>query len=327
MYAFTIKDAKREATLYKITPFPIFANGMRFTAVVAATYVAQMKHNTAFALVTESEALTCSAGPHTCRIRSPIYDEVEGICGVSQFFGKDPKCDTIYSEDLTDYYHTIGNMTVYSVSKERSMYTQCRAANTPGVETHSKLNGHGFFRTPTGCWQQIGDKKIFPSNEQEYQDLGVILDDTHRLPSMVYRTVNKDRQIVNLLQESTNPAFDPTSFIPQEFYQKPPTPEVDHLHNYSGYIATAALCITILSVITFCGVYGLSRFRAQLRERLPVPWWQPKDAAVAASMPLPIYKLGTRRESYDHKFGSSGSNSEGSGEGLRPTRHSHGLTY
>jgi len=247
VYAFPIKDRDRDATLYKVEPLPIFRNNTRFTAVPETPFVAVMKIGEAFAFLTESEAATYLTDPHNCRVTSPIQTEVENVCGVSNWFHRDPNCPTMASRDLAPYFYTIGNKTVYSVNTEGVMHTHCsKDSDNHGTESSSTLRRNGVFFTKSGCYNTFNGLRILPSNEEEHSRAGSkILGDfnpTQLYTADIVQIPGTDQEFETHVLQSPLEKAPGRILKDNDFTQpEPENPIQGKLQSYAGVMSATAL--------------------------------------------------------------------------------------
>lgn len=272
-YAFLIKDKKRQITIHEVTAIPHIIDGTRFTIVPISTYVGFMKHSVAFTVLTPTEATQCIATPRNCQLTHPIYNSVDNICGVSSFFGKDPNCPTVQSHDLSDFFYTVGNKTVYSVYGDGILHTHCPASDGPGTESTIKLSGHGFFYTLPGCYNTYGTLTIYPSNVEEHKQLGNERFKTYA-PAASAWTATVDNNVESYKHLNDRQKDNQRELEDSIFTTIPPPPAIPQPHFFTTHavpISGAAIGLVVGFFLLVITVYYCNRLRARYHRDIGYP--------------------------------------------------------
>ena len=292
IYAFPIIDPQRQAALYKVTPFPIFSNGTRFTAIPTSKYIATLNNNNGYVKLSEEEAIVCITDINRCEVTEPIHTDTDNVCGVSNLIGKDPNCPMTVSKDLSDFFYTVGNQTIYSVSGSGIKTSHCNHHRGAGAEANTMLTGNGIFFTTTGCYHSYNKHLIYPSNTLDHELIGTSIFE-NIIPSLTYNSIYEDtplgRHIVNILAPPIKTFSNPLAYDSNFTYTQLEPAKLHPLHQHAGILSTASLSFILIFIVAIVVLYYINKCRSRMREARSSPinvHFSPHETA-------PILKINT----------------------------------
>ncbi len=163
-FAFPIKENFREAALYQCHPIPTFLDNTRYTPIIESTFVAFSMLSTQYIQLTEMQAAHCIEKPSQCRSTAAMKMVKPGICGISTFFEMNESCSYYESDNLENFFLTVGNVTFFSVPNATTLHTHCTHIDHPGPEATTTIANKGILITPSGCYLQTLGESIMPHN-------------------------------------------------------------------------------------------------------------------------------------------------------------------
>ena len=145
-----IKDTARQFDLFEITPIPTFSDdGNRIEPVQPPDYMAVQKESEGFIALTDKDARGCLDKRDTmCYTTAPMQPAHLAGCGVAPFLHRKANCTYMETEKKADFYHTGGNLTCFSVTRQTRLRVYC-------PEDHSQArasNKQYFTVTGAGCF-------------------------------------------------------------------------------------------------------------------------------------------------------------------------------
>jgi hypothetical protein len=257
VYSFPLVDPGRTGTLVKTHTIPRYFEGSRYTPKIHTNYLAVMTHGTKYVLLDDDEAHDCIAKPKACKTSNPILEAAENICGVSNFFRMPAGCQYEKNSDLSNFFLTVGNRTVYSLSKEGRLLTHCPNTAKAGAEQINRLDKMGTFETRPGCYATLGSATILPSNAEEIslENLPTIV---QLRPTLVMeysgnadediRQSQKGLDLLDGFEEAMRQESNFTRLTPGEDLTK-------HLQSPHGYLSMTAVIgfvLVIILLVAYC---------------------------------------------------------------------------
>ena len=145
-----VKDTDRQFDLFEITPVPTFSpEGNRIAPVQPPTYMAIQKESEGFMALSDKEARECLDKRDTmCYTPAPMQPAHLAGCGVAPFLHRQANCTYMEIEDKSDFYHTGGNLTCFSVKKPIRLRVYC-----PEDRSQARASNKQYFTvTGAGCF-------------------------------------------------------------------------------------------------------------------------------------------------------------------------------
>ena len=161
----TIQE-ERMARLYSVIALPTFRDNKRYTPVLDAKYIVVSITNSKYAHVLEHEVDICIRESHKCFVSSPLRLSHEGTCVAAAFFEDKCKCKYTISNNLSPYFYTRENYTIFSVATHTEVKTHCDDLQSPGPDLKTTLLAQtkGILSTKTTCTLAANDYTILPNN-------------------------------------------------------------------------------------------------------------------------------------------------------------------
>ena len=143
-------DPAREATIFKLIKVPTFQDGTKLYLDCDHDFVALYENSNTYNPLTNDEVAACLAPHEHCYAATPILANAVDHCVARQF--NQPHPDNTYKKapDQTPFFHTIGNVTIYSVPTTTLVDFHCPEINKPGPDLSFNITKKGFFVNPYG---------------------------------------------------------------------------------------------------------------------------------------------------------------------------------
>jgi hypothetical protein len=173
-FAFPVIDKDRSATIYHIHSMPKFVNHTRLTPLTQAEFVIITNDQEYYAIMDSTEVAHCLHQPHRCRITMPLKEIAPHECGLASFLRRGDKeiCQYHQSNDMTDFFVTKADTTIYSLPVPRRAFVHCPEFNSAGPEQTLDLTGRGYITISAACYLQVDKFKILGSNSAFLEEVG-----------------------------------------------------------------------------------------------------------------------------------------------------------
>ena len=143
-------DHTRDATIFEVVPVPSFTDGRKVILDCDQRYVAMYEHSKTYNPMNENEVTACITSHKTCLARTPILDYDVDNCAARQFTEDHPVNSYRAAPDSTPFFHTINNVTIYSVPKLTRVDFHCPDIDRPGSDLVLNISARGYFVNPMG---------------------------------------------------------------------------------------------------------------------------------------------------------------------------------
>ena len=151
--------------LFRIHKMPKIVNGYQIFPTTEAEYMAVEKHDNAFTPISSTQAIECMQKGH-CSSSQSTFKSGANICGYSNFWGNDGRCDFTRTKIKRPYFTVIGNKTYFSVGKMPINITitcTSKIYNKPGKQRVERISNTGVFELEDSCSAESGFQKMRPS--------------------------------------------------------------------------------------------------------------------------------------------------------------------
>ena len=144
-----IHSADRQFDLFTVTPIPVFSEkGNRIVPVNPTKIVAFQQNGEGFIPMTEAIAKDCLDKHNVCYSPTPIMPVASATCAIAPFRNRPANCTYEETTDDTDFFHTTGNFTCFSVKRPTQMEAYC-----PSPDQHqSTMLSQTFTIQEAGCF-------------------------------------------------------------------------------------------------------------------------------------------------------------------------------
>ena len=308
VYSFPQIDRDRQGVLFKVHKIPRFEKERRLIPNIVTPNVVIMLHSSRYVLLDSQEAADCVAAPKACKSSQPIMEMAENVCGVSNYFMLPAGCTYSASNDMSNFFLTIQNRSIYSLSVKSMLYSHCPGTESAGADQLDVLETMGTFETKPGCYATMGEATIIPSNAQQ-----ISLDSA---PALVQIQPTVVRRLELELKDSSSSTYGAPVFdlgmkytnISHNFDTSVGIHQIVGTH--SGYISLGVLGVFAVATMLGCCYFGChSRLRSFMRrgsgmavryarysrrqERVNIPMEEDYEEAAAAKIRR-SYRMPTR---------------------------------
>ncbi len=213
---FPIIDPSRAASLYKLTPLPIFSGKNKFTPENVPPYVLFLHSSPYFTVLDPFEASLCQSKPLDCRPRLPFQPATSKSCGPPSFYNLNSShCTYSVERDNTPFFYTLFNNTAFSVHDHGAFTLYCRDPLHSSLRKTNNffLQHKGVVALKPSCLAETTDKKrIFPSERTHLDftnttpfDVGTPFSTVlHNLSLTPVNLTAHDRLIADIKESITN---------------------------------------------------------------------------------------------------------------------------
>lgn len=112
---------------YRVDAVPLFENGTTYLPELDAQFLGISKSGSSYVTLTADEFTRCTTDPTLCTVSSPINPMTsKAHCTVTTYVTGNMTCALVESDKpAVRYIHIKGNLTIFSVPEETSVYMKC----------------------------------------------------------------------------------------------------------------------------------------------------------------------------------------------------------
>jgi len=279
-----VYDSARLATIFEVTPVPMWRQGVRFSPKAHIQHLAILEHGFHYVEMSPHEFEQCQRHRTPCMVSQPILDAQYSACGGINYHRTDSSCVYTPDSEQTDFFAIFGNVTVFSVKQAQYLHIKCfdPSKNNPSYNDQAQISGIGSTSIAPQCTATTADGRILFSSDPNENEVELLRTYVIKGRSSFHQNIS-----LNMHQYSWD-KYDLSSYrSPTTTLEDMPTPRIhsagSQIHSYFIWPVFGLLAAFATFVMIMCfQLRKLNKKRKSLMKRLTssLPQFAPPTASV-----------------------------------------------